>query len=29
MMVVEAKGRDSKITWEIVGVYRVPNEGRR
>jgi len=23
---VEVKGRDPKFTWEIVGIYRAPNE---
>jgi hypothetical protein len=26
---VEVKGRDPKITWEIVGFYRTPNEETR
>jgi hypothetical protein len=26
---VDVKGRDPKITWEIVGIYRAPNEGMR
>jgi len=25
MIAVEVKGRDPKITWEIVGIYRAPN----
>jgi len=25
MIAVEVKGRDKKITWEIVGIYRAPN----
>jgi len=29
MAAVEAKGRDPKITWEIVGIYRAPNEDLR
>jgi hypothetical protein len=26
MIAVEVKGRDPKLTWEIIGIYRVPNE---
>jgi hypothetical protein len=26
MVAVEVKGRDPKITWEILGIYRAPNE---
>ena len=26
MIAVEVKGRDTKFTWEIVGIYRAPNE---
>jgi len=26
MIAVEVKGRDPKFTWEIVGIYRAPNE---
>ena len=26
MIAVELKGSDPKITWEIVGIYRAPNE---
>ena len=26
MIAVRVKGRDSKFTWEIVGIYRAPNE---
>ena len=26
MIAVEVKGRDPKITWEIVGIYRAQNE---
>jgi hypothetical protein len=26
---VEVKGRDSKFTWEVVGIYRAPNEDMR
>ena len=29
MTAVEVKGRDPKITWEIVGIYRAPNEDMR
>jgi len=29
MIAVEVKGRDRKITWEIVGIYRAPNEDKR
>jgi hypothetical protein len=29
MIAVEAKGRYSKCTWEIVGIYRPPNEDMR
>jgi hypothetical protein len=29
MRAVEVKGRDSKFTWEIVGIYRAPNEDMR
>ena len=29
MTAVEVKARDPKITWEIVGIYRVPNEDMR
>jgi hypothetical protein len=29
MIAVEVKGRDPKITWEIVGNYRAPNENTR
>jgi hypothetical protein len=29
MIAVEVKGRDLKITWEIVGNYRAPNEDMR
>jgi hypothetical protein len=28
MTAVEVKGRDPKITWEIVGIYRAPNDMR-
>ena len=28
-MIVEVKGRDPKFTWEIVGIYRAPNEDMR
>jgi hypothetical protein len=26
MIAVEVKGSDPKCTWEIVGIYRAPNE---
>jgi hypothetical protein len=26
MIAVEVQGRDPKITWEIVGIYRTPNK---
>jgi hypothetical protein len=26
MIAVEVKGRDPKFTWEIIGIYRAPNE---
>jgi hypothetical protein len=26
MIAVEVKGKDPKFTWEIVGMYRAPNE---
>jgi hypothetical protein len=29
MIAVEVKGRDPKFTWEILGIYRVPNEDMR
>jgi hypothetical protein len=29
MIAVEVKGRDQKFTWEIVGIYRAPNEDMR
>ena len=29
MIAVEVKGRDPKNTWEIVGIYRAPNEDMR
>jgi hypothetical protein len=29
MIAVEVKGRDPKFTWEIVGIYRAPNEEMR
>jgi hypothetical protein len=28
MIAVEVKGRDPKITWEIAGIYRAPNDMR-
>jgi hypothetical protein len=27
MIAGEVKDRDPKITWELVGIYRAPNEG--
>jgi hypothetical protein len=29
LIAVKVKGRDPKITWEIVGIYRPPNEYMR
>jgi hypothetical protein len=29
MIAVEVKGRDHIFTWEIVGIYRAPNEVMR
>jgi len=29
MIAVEVEGRDAKFTWEIVGIYRAPNEDMR
>jgi hypothetical protein len=29
MIAVEVKGRDTKFTWEIVGIYTAPNEDMR
>ena len=29
MVAVEVKGRNPKLTWEIVGIYRAPNEDMR
>ena len=29
MLAIEVKGRNPKITWEIVGIYRAPNEDMR
>ena len=26
MIAIEVKGRDPKLTWEIVGIYRAPNK---
>jgi hypothetical protein len=26
MLAIEVKGRDTKFTWVIVGIYRTPNE---
>ena len=26
MIIVEVKGMDPKYTWEIIGIYRAPNE---
>ena len=29
IIAVEVRGRDPKYTWEIVGIYRAPNEDMR
>ena len=29
MIAIEVKNRDPKLTWEIVGIYRVPNDDMR
>jgi hypothetical protein len=29
MLAVEVKSRNTKFVWEIVGIYRAPNEGMR
>jgi len=29
MIAVEVKSRNPKFTWEIVGMYRAPNDGAR
>jgi len=29
MVAVEVKGRNPKFTWEMVGIYRAPNEDMR
>jgi len=29
MIAVEVKGRNPKFAWEMVGVYRAPNEDMR
>ena len=29
MIAVEIKGRNAKTTWEVVGIYRAPNEDMR
>jgi len=29
MIAVEVKGRNPKFAWEVVGVYRAPNEDMR
>jgi hypothetical protein len=29
MIAVEGKGRDPKFTWEILGIYRAPNNNMR
>jgi hypothetical protein len=29
MIAVEVKGKDPRRSWEIVGIYRVPNEDMR
>ena len=29
MIAVEVKGRDPKITWEIIGIYRAEDDDKR
>jgi hypothetical protein len=29
IIAIEVKGRDPKFTWELVGIYRPPNDGMR
>ena len=29
MLAVEVKGRNTKFTWEVTGMYRAPNEDMR
>jgi len=29
MLAVEVKGRNTKFTWEVIGMYRTPNEDMR
>jgi len=29
MIAIEVKGRDPKFTWEIIGIYRAPNDDMR
>jgi hypothetical protein len=29
MIAVEVQGKDPKFTWEIIGIYRAPNEDMR
>ena len=29
MVAVEVKGRNPKFTWDVVGIYRAPNENMR
>ena len=29
MVAVEVKGRYTKFTWEVIGIYRAPNEDMR
>jgi hypothetical protein len=29
MLAVEVKGRNTKFTWEVVGMYRAPKEDMR
>ena len=29
IIAVEVKGRNTKFTWQVVGMYRVPNEDMR
>jgi len=29
MIAIKVKGRDPKFTWEIIGIYRAPNDDMR
>jgi hypothetical protein len=29
MIAIEEKGRDTKFTWKIIGIYRAPNDDMR